>query len=72
MHHPAGGVKDLPQVVAPLRCVRTHEGQIGGDEGPLFVTNVTRIGFAGKRYIRVRVRHIRMLPPPRHRVHNTL
>ena len=55
MHHPARGVEDLAQVVAPLRCVGADQGQIGGDEGPFRVADVTRVGFAGRRGVRVRV-----------------
>ena len=43
---PAQGVEDLTQVVAPLRRVFTHQGKVGGDEGPFLVADISRIGLA--------------------------
>jgi hypothetical protein len=66
-HPPAQAIEDLAQVVAPLRRVLTYEGQVGRDEVPFLVADVTLRGGA-RRWSS----HVPILPTPRHRVHNRL
>ena len=44
--NPAQAVEDLVQAVLPLGSTFGHEGQRGGHQGPLVVTDITGVGFA--------------------------
>jgi hypothetical protein len=54
--YPPEPIEDLPQLMVALRGVFSNEGQIRGEEGPLFVGNVA--------WVRFSVRHAKMLPFP--------
>ena len=47
-HDPAQGIEDLAQVMAALRGIVGHQGQIGGDKGPFLVSHIGRVRFAGE------------------------
>ena len=46
-HNPAQRVIHLAQIVAPLGRVGGHQREIRGDERPLLIRHVTRVGSAG-------------------------
>ena len=46
--YPAQAVEDLAQVVFALRGVFAHQRQVGLDEQPFFVGDITGVGSAGQ------------------------
>ncbi|GAC1400213.1 MAG: hypothetical protein NVSMB52_13830 [Chloroflexota bacterium] len=43
---PARGIEHFARIMLPLRCIRGHQGAIGGDEGPFLVADVGGVRFA--------------------------
>ena len=46
-HDPAQPIENFTQIVAALRGLFDHQGQVGGDERPLLVAHIGRVRFAG-------------------------
>jgi hypothetical protein len=44
--HPAQAIEDLPQAMLALGSLFGYEGQIGGDQGPFLITDITGVSFA--------------------------
>src|SRR6266496_544684 len=45
-HDPTQSIEDFPQVVLALGSVLGHQGQIWGDKGPLFISDITGVCFS--------------------------